>query len=236
MEFVSDSEGTLYTVLLQDIPIKTESTDSSKTIPSMLISNKLKTAGISLMKMISEKVLFPIIHKTAHITEVGNCCINTTRDFCIKCATCIVQIEKSISQCKDTDILATEDCTSCFVSMENYYTQENKTCKLYQSFKRFFMLHFSISNLNYTWCYLGLCHEVGKIRLKTPLLRFLYRNLCCIQHRYLSDLYICWFEVGSSIWSTTNLIMNKRQILYGLHNKNKIPYYKSKNLLSFKIK
>lgn len=29
MEFVSDSERTLYTVLLHDIPIKKESTDSS---------------------------------------------------------------------------------------------------------------------------------------------------------------------------------------------------------------
>jgi hypothetical protein len=48
MEFVSDSDGTLYTVLLQDIPIKTESTDSSKTILSMLISKKLKTAGTAL--------------------------------------------------------------------------------------------------------------------------------------------------------------------------------------------
>jgi hypothetical protein len=120
MEFVSDSEGTLYTVLLQDIPIITESIDSSKTILSMLLSNKLKTAGISLIKMISEKVLFLIIHKTANITKVRNCCINTTRDFCIKCATCTVQIEKSIFQCKDTDILATKDSTSCFVSMENY--------------------------------------------------------------------------------------------------------------------
>ena len=147
MEFVSDSEGTLYTVLLQYIPIITESTDSSKTILSMLLNNKLKTAGISLIKMISDKVLFLIIHKTANITEVGNCCINT-REFCIKCATCTVQIDKSIFQCKDTDILATKDCTSCFVSMENYYTLENKTCKLNRSFKRYFMLHFSISSLN----------------------------------------------------------------------------------------
>jgi len=94
-----------------------ESTDSSKTILSMLLSNKLKTAGISLIKIISEKVLFLIIHKTANITEVGNCYINTTRDFCIKCATCTVQIEKSIFQCMDIDILTTKDCTSCFVPM-----------------------------------------------------------------------------------------------------------------------
>jgi len=48
MEFVSDSERTLHTVLLQDIPIKKASTDSSKNILSMLISNTLKTAGIAL--------------------------------------------------------------------------------------------------------------------------------------------------------------------------------------------
>jgi hypothetical protein len=47
MELVSDSEGTLYTVLLQEIHIITESTDDSKTILSMLKSNNLKTAGIS---------------------------------------------------------------------------------------------------------------------------------------------------------------------------------------------
>lgn len=132
MEFVSDSEGTLYTVLLQDIPIITESTDSSRTVPSMLLSNKLKTAGISLIKMISEKVLFLLTYKTLNISEVGNCCINTTRNFCIKHATCMVQIGKSIFQCKDTNILATKDCTSYFVSMENYYTLENKTCKIKQ--------------------------------------------------------------------------------------------------------
>jgi len=147
MEFVSDSEGNLYTVLLQDIPIITESTDSSTTTLSMLLSNKLKTAGILLIKMISDKVLFVIIHKTANITEVRNCCINTT-DLYIKRATWTIQIEKSILQCKDTEILATKDGTSCFVSMENYYMLENKACKLNQSFKRYFMLHFSISSFN----------------------------------------------------------------------------------------
>jgi hypothetical protein len=78
---------------------------------------------------------------------VRNCCINTT-DLYIKRATWTIQIEKSILQCKDTEILATKDCTSCFVSMENYYMLENKACKLNQSFKRYFMLHFSISSFN----------------------------------------------------------------------------------------
>jgi hypothetical protein len=46
MELVSYSEGTLYTVLLQEISIK-QKIVVSKTILPMLVSNNLKTARIS---------------------------------------------------------------------------------------------------------------------------------------------------------------------------------------------
>jgi len=138
-----------------------------------------------LIKPISRNVLLLIIHKTANITEVGNCCINTTRDFCIKRATCTVQIEKSIFQCKDTDILAKKDRTS-FVLMANYYTLENKTCKLNWSFKRYFMLHSSTSSLTH-------CHRVTRKRVIA---------LPCVSDVSRVSCFLTWHHALASVsWS-----------------------------------